>query len=161
VSCLAEVCGDVVVVIAPNAATPSLPPDTRARVARDTTENEGPLAGIHAGLLAVTTTFAVVAAGDMPHLQRPVLLKMLDVAGATSTDAVALDDAGDVRPLPLVVRAEPAARVADALLHSERRSVRDLLDALRVSFVEESTWRALDPSRRTLFDIDEPEDLST
>jgi molybdopterin-guanine dinucleotide biosynthesis protein A len=151
----------VVVVIATRAATPSLPPDTRVRVARDTTEGEGPLAGIHAGLLAVTTTFAVVAAGDMPHLQRAVLIKMLDLADATSADAVALDDAGDVRPLPLVVRAEPAAQMADALLHSERRSVRDLLDALRVTFVAESTWRALDPSRRTLFDIDEPEDLST
>ncbi|MGH2589524.1 MAG: molybdenum cofactor guanylyltransferase, partial [Actinomycetota bacterium] len=74
---LAEVCGDVVVVVAPDAVDPALPVGVPVRVARDATEGEGPLAGVYAGLLAVTTDVALVAGGDMPDLQTPVLLEML------------------------------------------------------------------------------------
>jgi len=45
------------------------------------------------------------------------------------------------------------------LLDSGRRRLRDLFDALRVAIVDEKTWHALDPGRRTLFDVDEPADL--
>jgi hypothetical protein len=45
------------------------------------------------------------------------------------------------------------------LLDSGRRRLRDLLDALRVAIVDEATWHALDPERRTLFDVDEAADL--
>jgi molybdopterin-guanine dinucleotide biosynthesis protein A len=157
---LTEVSGDVVVVIAPNAPTPSLPRRARVRFARDATEGEGPLAGVYAGLRAVTTTFAIVAGGDMPDLQPQVLKNMLTVAEATPANAVALSDGGDVRALPFVVRAERAVDVAGRLLDSGERSVRSLLDELQVTAVEESTWHASDPARRTLFDVDEPGDLS-
>jgi molybdopterin-guanine dinucleotide biosynthesis protein A len=157
---LAEVCGDVVVVVPPDAADPSLPVGAPVRVARDPTEGEGPLAGVYAGLLAVTTEVALVAGGDMPDLQTPVLLEMLRVAGEARVDAVALQEGDRARPLPCVVRAERAVDVAHSLLHSGRRSLRDLLDASHVAVIDESTWHALDPSRRTLFDVDEPSDLS-
>jgi hypothetical protein len=48
---------------------------------------------------------------------------------------------------------------AHALLHAEHRALHDLLDALRVAVIDEATWVALDPARRTLFDVDEPSDL--
>jgi molybdenum cofactor guanylyltransferase len=156
---LGEVCDAIVVVIAPDAPAPTVPERERIRIARDATEGQGPLAGVHAGLRDVTTTFAIVAAGDMPDLQPPVLLKMLEFA--TDADAVALADASDLRPLPCVVRVQHARDVAQALLRSDRRSVRVLLDELRVNAIDESTWTALDPARRTLFDVDEPADLST
>jgi molybdopterin-guanine dinucleotide biosynthesis protein A len=157
---LAEVCGDVVVVVPPDAADPSLPVGAPARVARDATEGEGPLAGVYAGLLAVATEVALVAGGDMPDLQTPVLLEMLRVADEARVDGVALQDGDHARPLPCVVVAERAVDVAHTLLHSGRRSLRDLLDALHVAVIDEPTWHALDPSRRTLFDVDEPSDLS-
>ncbi len=47
---VAEVADDVVVVLAPGASGAGLPPGVR--VANDPTEGEGPLAGLHAGLLA-------------------------------------------------------------------------------------------------------------
>ncbi|MGH2637431.1 MAG: hypothetical protein ACRDHU_14965, partial [Actinomycetota bacterium] len=64
-----------------------------------------------------------------------------------------------VRPLPTVVRPQPAAEVAHALLHAGRRRLHDLLDALRVAVIDEPTWRTLDPRGRTLFDVDVPADL--
>jgi molybdenum cofactor guanylyltransferase len=156
---LADVCDDVVVVIAPRAVPPSLPDGRAVRLARDATVGEGPLAGLHAGLLDVTTMFAIAAGGDMPDMQQAVLLRMLDVARTAQADAVALAEDELVRPLPCVVRTERAVDVANALLRSKRRSVRSLLDELYVIPIDGSTWHALDPQRRTLFDVDEPEDL--
>lgn len=157
---LAEVCADVVVVLAPLVPQPALPVGAPVRVARDATEGEGPLAGLRVGLLAVRTDLALVAGGDMPELQTPVLLEMLKVADEAPVDAVTLMDGEGFRPLPFVARVDRAADAAHALLDSGRRSLRGLLDALRVAAIDEATWQALDPGRRTLFDVDEPSDLA-
>ena len=156
---LGEVCSEVIVVLAPDAPEPPMPIGAPARFARDPTEGEGPLAGVHAGLLAVGTEFALVTGGDMPDLQTRVLLEMLQVAGEADVEAVALQDGEGFRPLPSVVRTARAVEVAHALLHDGRRALRDLLDALRLAVIDEPTWLALDPERRTLFDVDEPDDL--
>lgn len=156
---LSEVCEEVVVVTTPGGAEPSLPGDVRVRIARDATEAEGPLAGALAGLLDVRTELTLIAGGDMPDLQPAVLREMLRVAVERSADAVALADGERFRPLPCVVRSEPAVQAAAALLQSGRRRLRDLLDRMHVAVIEEPTWLALDPDRRTLFDVDEPNDL--
>lgn len=156
---LGEVCEMVVVVLAPAVDEPPMPVGVPVWIVRDPTEAEGPLAGLHEGLLAVTTDLALVAGGDMPDLRTPVLLEMLRVAEDAHVDAVALQDGVRFRPLPCVVRAERAVDVAHTLLHTGRRALRDLLDALRVAVIDEQTWQTLDPERRTLFDVDEPGDL--
>lgn len=154
---MAEVCDEVVVVLAPGADPRDLPAGVRA--VHDPTEGGGPLAGAHAGLLAaVRSDLAVVVGGDMPDLQPSVLRLMIERAG--SADAVALQDGGDLRPLPMVVRTWPAAEMAHSLLHAGRRSLRELAQALGASVIEEETWTALDPGRHTLIDVDEPGDLS-
>jgi len=155
----AEVAGSVVVVLAPDAPEPSMPSGVPVRFARDAAEGEGPLAGAYAGLLAAGTELALLVAGDMPELVAPVMLEMLRVAREAPVDAVALQDGDRFRPIPSVVRAGPALDAAHVLLHGGGRRLRDLLDALRVAVVDESTWTALDPGRRTLFDVDEPGDL--
>lgn len=156
---LVEVCGDVVVVIASDGPEPPMPLGVPVRFARDVAEGEGPLAGAYAGLLAVRTQHALLAGGDMPDLQTGVLIEMLRVAAQAPADAVALADDDGFRPLPCVIRVASATDVAHALLHSGRRRLRDLLDALPTAVVDESTWRALDPDGRTLFDVDVPTDL--
>ena len=157
---LAEVCVEVVVVLSPNGEEPGLPVAIPVRIARDEIEDQGPLAGVRAGLAAVRSELVVIAGGDMPDLQLAVLRAMLRIAAKTPADAVALTDGGRLRPLPCVVRREPAVEAAPALLRSGRRRLRDLLDELRVVVVPESTWLALDPGRRTLFDVDVPADLA-
>ena len=156
---LAEVCREVLVVMAPDADGPSLPPAVPARVVRDATRGEGPLSGVLAGLGDVVTDWAVVAGGDMPGLRTSVLLEMLRVAGTSGADAVALQDGDSFRPLPLIVRAAPAREAAHALLHDGQRRLRALPEALRTAVIDEPTWRALDPEGATLRDIDEPGDL--
>ena len=156
---LSEVCAEVVVVIGPDRPEPLVPGGTAVRIARDETEGQGPLAGARAGLAVVRSELALIAGGDMPDLQPHVLRELLRVAVEASAEAVALADGERFRPLPCVVRSEPALEAAAALLRSGRRRLRDLLEELSVAVIDESTWLALDPSRRTLFDVDLPGDL--
>ncbi|HZB78508.1 MAG TPA: hypothetical protein VE522_01505, partial [Actinomycetota bacterium] len=101
----------------------------------------------------------VVAGGDMPDLQSAVLGEMLRAGLETGVVAVSLSDGGKERPLPCVLRSVPAAEAVGALLRAGRRSLRDLLAAVPAVVIDEPTWTALDPERRTLMDIDEPGDL--
>jgi molybdenum cofactor guanylyltransferase len=156
---LGEVCAQIVVVLGPGADEPPMPPGVVVAFARDPTAGEGPLAGLHAGLLAAPSDLALVAAGDMPDLQTRVLLELLQVANDAPVDAVALQDGDRYRPLPCVVRSTAAAEATHALLHAGRRALHDVLDALRVAVIDEATWVELDPARRTLFDVDVPSDL--
>ena len=156
---LAEVCREVVVVLAPDADEPSTPLAVPVRLVRDASAGEGPLAGVLAGLSEVGTDWALVAGGDMPTLQTSVLLEMLTVAGQADVDAVALRDGDRLRPLPLVLRSRPAREAAHALLHAGERRLRALPDALRTAAIDEPTWVGLDPQRATLRDVDEPRDL--
>ncbi len=157
---IAEVCPEVVVVVAHDAPDPELPPGITVRVARDLVEGEGPLAGLLAGLAETRTGLALMAGGDMPELSTAVLREMLRIAAEAGADAVALQEGDRFRPLPAVVRTALAGGEARTLLESGERRLRALLNALRVAVIDEPTWSALDPERRTLRDIDVPGDLS-
>jgi molybdopterin-guanine dinucleotide biosynthesis protein A len=156
---LAELCDEVMIVLAPDAAEPSIPVGSNARFVRDLREGEGPLAGLLRGLEAATTELALVVGGDMPDLSTAVLLEMLSLLGEASVDAVALQDGDRFRPLPSLVRVALARDAARALLQADDRSLRSLLKALRTVVIDEPIWTALDPSRSTLHDIDEPGDM--
>jgi molybdopterin-guanine dinucleotide biosynthesis protein A len=156
---LAEVCREVLVVVAPDAEEPSTPLAVPVRLVRDASEGQGPLAGVLAGLSEVGTDWALVAGGDMPTLQTSVLLEMLRVGARAEVDAVVLQDGDRPRPLPLVLRTRPAREAAHALLHAGERRLRALPDALRTAAIDERTWVGLDPQRATLRDVDEPLDL--
>ena len=156
---LSEVCPEVVVVLGPETPEPDLPTLPGLRLARDRVEGRGPLAGLAAGMADVRTELALVAAGDMPDMSSSVLREMVARAGESGADAVALEHGGAPRPLPLVLRTEPARRAAYVVLEKGERSLMAFLSALRVTSLNESTWGLLDPSGITLRDIDLPEDL--
>jgi molybdopterin-guanine dinucleotide biosynthesis protein A len=149
----------VIVVLAPDASEPSIPAGAKVEFARDAIEDEGPLRGLSAGLGVANAGWVVVVGGDMPDLQPLVLLEMLRAGLETGAIAVSLSDGGRERPLPCVLRSAPAAEAATALLEAGRRSLRELLAAVSTVVIDEPTWTALDPERRTLVDVDEPADL--
>ncbi|MEO8475938.1 MAG: NTP transferase domain-containing protein [Actinomycetota bacterium] len=156
---LAEVVGQMIVVLAPGADRPAMPPGVPVRLVNDATADEGPLAGALAGLRATETEIAVVVGGDMPTLVTDVLREMLRVAIAAAVEAVTLQDGEGFRPLPLVLRVAPATEVAHVLLHDGERRLRALPQGLHTAIVDEATWRTLDPRGATLVDIDVPDDL--
>jgi molybdenum cofactor guanylyltransferase len=159
VSRLLEVCDRVVVVLAPDAEEPPMPAGASVKFARDAIEDEGPLRGLSAGLEVANAGWVVLAGGDMPDLQPAVLLEMLLAGRETGAVAVSLSDGGKEQPLPCVLHSAPAGEAVGALLEAGRRSVRELLAAVTTVVIDEPTWTALDPERRTLIDVDEPGDL--
>jgi molybdopterin-guanine dinucleotide biosynthesis protein A len=158
---VAEVTGDVVVVLAADVPVPVMPPGVPVRFARDARPDQGPLAGAAAGLALIDRDLALLVGGDMPELSTQVVLEMLRVAAGAPVDAVALQDGEAFRPLPVVVGVAAGHATAHELLHRGERSLRRWLQAMRVAVVDEATWMALDPRRRTLRDVDTPDDLQT
>ena len=88
-----------------------------------------------------------------------VLTELLRCARETGAVAVALADAGDARPLPCALEVARALTTAERLLASDQLRLRDLLAEVRTVAIDEPSWTAFDPERRTLFDVDEPSDL--
>ncbi len=156
---LAHLGNEVVVVLAIDAAELPLPDDVSTRVVRDAVVDEGPLAGVVAGLAQVHTSTALIAAGDMPELQVPVLRTMLRTLNEPEVQAVWLQDGDRPRPFPLAVRTASAAAAARLLLEAGERRLRALPTALGARVLDEPVWTAFDPDRLTMRDVDEPGDL--
>jgi molybdopterin-guanine dinucleotide biosynthesis protein A len=155
---VADVSDDVIVVLAPSSVDRDLP--SGVRITHDSSEGEGPLAGLHAGLLAaVRSDIALVVAGDMPDVAAAVLRELRSSIEAGGADAVALDTGRGPSPVPIALRTWPAAEAVHSLLHAGRRRLADVLEVLSTTTIAEETWTQLDPERRSLFDVDEPADL--
>ena len=164
VAALESVASDLVVVVAPGARRPDDLP-ARTVVVHDPELDGGPLLGLAAGLEATGDELVIVIGGDMPALE-PAVLRLLvaTVSGDPLVDAARLEvepsAAGPVAVLPCVVRLEPARRACrDAVAGGDRR-LRACLERLTTAIVPAVEWRALDPSGRTLLDIDRPADLA-
>lgn len=144
-------------------AAPGTVPALRAGVTlvHDPVAFEGPLVGLLAGLGAAREPVALVVGGDMPTLVGAVLEAMLvelDAPGAF--EAVVLEHDGRARPLPMVLRREPALAAADRLIGAGERRLRALGETLVTRVLPETIWRAVDPDGLTLRDIDTPADLA-
>jgi molybdopterin-guanine dinucleotide biosynthesis protein A len=157
IAAVAPVASEVLVVAGPGAA-----PDVPAwvRLVHDEKPFEGPLAGCLAGLLAVRESLVIVVGGDMPELRPEVLAGLIRALEVSAVDASALEHLGRARPLPMALRTGSGTEVARRLLADRERRLGALLERLTVRVIPEVEWRPLDPSARTVFDIDEPDDLA-
>ncbi|HXG26744.1 MAG TPA: NTP transferase domain-containing protein [Candidatus Binatia bacterium] len=141
--------------------------ETPVALFRDPDPDAGPLAALDNVLGHAILTpghLAIVVGGDMPLLVPSVLVRMLDVLDVDPTvDAVILAAPGDRSPrrqvLPLAVRIGPAAEAARAAVEAGDRSLRALVDRLSTVELPAASWLPLDPSARTLTDVDTPTDL--
>jgi molybdopterin-guanine dinucleotide biosynthesis protein A len=162
VGAASAVTGELVVVIAPGADRPLGLPANVVFV-HDPAPFEGPLTGLAAGLEAVSGEIVLVVGGDMPALEASVLrLLVAAVEGDAAVDAarLAVRDATRSSVLPCVVRRKAARRACGEALASGDRRLRGALERLSTTVVPAVEWRALDPSGRTLLDIDRPADLA-
>ena len=159
VDAVAVVAPRIVVVLAPDADPP--PPsalDDRLDIVHDKVPFLGPLAGLAAGLDAVRTSIALVAAGDMPRMVPAVLQRLASTVGA-NRHAVNLEVPRRMQSLPMAISVDVARVAVAALLRGEERSLRALLRDLSASSIPAPVWLSLDPAGDTVLDIDRPADL--
>ncbi len=146
---------EIVVVVAPDGAL-ALP--DHVILVRDPIAFEGPLAGLLAGLRASNEPVVLVIGGDMPSVVGAVVDSMVE-ALVPSADAVVLEHDGRARPLPMLLRRDPALAAATRIYATGERRLRAITEHLATHVIPEPTWRLLDPDGLTLHDIDTPADL--
>jgi molybdopterin-guanine dinucleotide biosynthesis protein A len=134
------------------------------RTVADTIVDAGPLAGIAAGFAAATTPWVLIVAGDMPYLTGAVVdlvLARLDDAHS-AYDGVGIEIGGLPQPLFCALRVAAARPALERLLASGQRKASRLLtdSGLAMRWLAEPDVRAVDPSLRSLANLNEPADLS-
>jgi molybdopterin-guanine dinucleotide biosynthesis protein A len=115
----------------------------------------GPLAGIHAGLLAAGHDLAWVVACDLPDVQ-PALLGLLRAAALGYEVVVPLVD-GEPQGVCALYQRSLAGRIED-MLRAGDRSVRSLLAQSKVRYLAEAEVRTLDPELRSFRNLNTPAD---
>jgi molybdopterin-guanine dinucleotide biosynthesis protein A len=131
-------------------------------VTSDRYPGRGPLAGIHAGLIAAREPYAFVVACDMPTLDPEVIRFLVDRIGpdpATGPDAVVPCWEGDVEPLHAVYAVRSAAGIESCLRNGEH-SVREFLQRVRVDYVPESILAGLPGAARSFTNVNTPAELA-
>ena len=151
-----EVAAECVVVLAPEQPVPEL--DPRARVVRDPTPHEGPIAALAHAIHEVCAPWVLVLATDHPRLSASVLTRLAALADG---DGAAFEG----EPFVAVYRTEALRSVAQDLVREGERRARTLLERIRVRQVRAADLLAdpdvarEDPSLESLVDVDTPEDL--
>jgi molybdopterin-guanine dinucleotide biosynthesis protein A len=123
-SVLAQVVDEIVVVTSEALDPPPLP---RARVVRDERPDQGPLAGVAAGLAQLEADIAFAIGTDVPFLTPAFARHVLAAATADRAAAPVVD--GFVQPLGAAYPKRGAALAVELLARGRRRPL-DLLDAL-------------------------------
>ena len=128
-----------------------------ARVVADYDPPCGPLGGMAAGLQAIQHELAVVTACDMPFLSVPLLSWLIDQA--PDYDAVVPRTGAEFEPLHAVYRRTCLDPIGQCLAQGDRRVI-SFFARVRLRVIEEAAWRALDPTGRSLVNLNTPADLS-
>ncbi|HLB00737.1 MAG TPA: molybdenum cofactor guanylyltransferase [Bacteroidota bacterium] len=130
---LARTLGRVVDGVVISAGEPGKYEDTGIPVIPDVRRNCGPLGGIHAALLGITTARALVVACDFPLVSAEECARIL--AADPGADVVIGRCAGRLQPL-FAVYSKTTLPVMERRLDEGRYSVRGCLDELNVAIVE-------------------------
>lgn len=126
-----------------------------ARALADECADSGPVAGLVTGLRAARFPLCVAVACDLPFLDARVLRAMLDLA--SGFDAVVPLSDGHPQPLHAVY-GHDVLSIADKYFSGGGRSLRGLLGNLHVRWVPEEEMTRIDPSGRSLTNVNTPEE---
>ncbi|WP_426756014.1 molybdenum cofactor guanylyltransferase [Myxococcus sp. Y35] len=126
------------------------------RTVADVVPGKGAPGGVHAALVAARTPWVMAVACDMPFIAPEVPGVLLDGADE-DVDAVCFEVGGRLEPLLAVYRSALASAWGEAL--AVNPSMRELLSRVRTRLLPEDVLRAVDPTLRSLANVNTPEDL--
>ncbi len=145
-----------IVIATAHGETISFTSTVRTKIVADIFPEKGPLSGIHAGLIASSSSQAIVVGCDMPFLNTNLLLHMAQVLGDYD---IVLPRIGQlVEPLCAVYSKNCVAPVQELLEHDERR-ITKLFNMVKVKYIEEGEIDRFDPERVSFFNINSRNDL--
>ncbi len=151
VSNLAVLSDDLILV----SSTPELYAGLPVQHTSDHYLGAGPLAGLHAGLLAATHPWAFVAACDMPLIDHRLVRYMLLVS--ESYQAVAPRVRQSIEPLHALYHRSCLPAI-EARLEQEQRRVISFYPDVRVRYVDQREITIFDREGRSFANANTPED---
>lgn len=128
--------------------------DQDAVTVQDAVEDQGPLAGIAAGLAASRTELNLVVACDMPLIHPEVLQRLATMIG--DHDVCVAEADGHASVLCGVYRSR-VAHAAQTLFDAGERRVMRLVDQVQTKRVDAALFRDIDPDLNTFKSCDTPE----
>ena len=126
------------------------------RLVTDVFSDVGPLGGIHAGLLAAQGRYGVVVGCDMPFLNQELLEYMIEMRAGY--DIVIPRMAGLLEPLHAVY-SKDCTSIIERHVQQGRMGVHELLQAMRVRYVEEEEVDRFDPKHMSFFNVNSDVDM--
>ena len=124
-------------------------------ILRDAYPGQGPLSGI-ATALAAADGWVMLLACDMPLLD-PAVLAFLLAQADDGWDAVVPHVDGRFQTMHALYHRRCLPAVEAAMARGDRRAVA-FYDAVRVRTVDEATYTRVDPARRSLANVNTPEE---
>ncbi|MFC1981608.1 molybdenum cofactor guanylyltransferase, partial [Chloroflexota bacterium] len=156
ISCVSLICTDISIVITQERVIPKFTSHLNTRILTDTYPGKGPLAGIHAGLIASNSLYNLVVASDMPFLNQDLLRYMIELA--TEFDMVVPLVDNLVEPLHAIYSKNCLVPIED-MLKQDNLSVYQLLNSVKVRYVETGEIERFDPEHLSFFNINTKADL--
>ena len=128
----------------------------RARIVKDVHIGQGPMGGLHAGLLAASNDYSLVVACDMPFLNYDLLCYMIGLRHGY--DLIVPRVSGMPEPLHAVY-SKSCLPAIERRLSEGRPMVYSLLEGVRVRFVEQEEVEKFDPRHLSFFNINSTADI--
>lgn len=96
----------------------------------------GPLGGIHSAIKASSKESVFVFAGDMPYLNKEIILNQIECFSSCSADVLIPRVNDYVEPLHAIYRNSILGTLDDYLSHNKRSAVRDFLGKVNVNYLD-------------------------
>jgi len=152
-------CCTEVVVVARDPAQASLYAnldDPSVRLICDSVPGGGPLIGLSSGLSAIKTPAAFVVAVDMPFIE-PAMLSHLHALYRDDTLLIPL--VGGIPQVMLAIYPRSILPIIREHIEQGQRSLRCLLEAAPVQYIEEAQLRQADPQLRSFVGVNTPQEM--
>jgi molybdenum cofactor guanylyltransferase len=96
----------------------------------------GPLGGIHAAMKASSNDSVFVFAGDMPFLNRDIIIKLVDTYKKSDCNALIPVIEENIEPLHSIYRISLAENLESYLMSNQSLAVRDYIKTLNVRYLK-------------------------
>lgn len=152
---LAVLSREIIIATAHGEAIPYVS-DAKIKTVADIYPEKGPLAGIYSGLIASSSSQAIVVGCDTPFLSVGFLEYMTRIS--STFDAVVPRIENEVEPLCAVYSKTCLAHIQELLEQNDLRIDR-LFGVVKVRYVEEDEINSFDPEHLSFFNVNNQADL--
>jgi molybdopterin-guanine dinucleotide biosynthesis protein A len=118
--------------------------------------NAGPLGGIHAALKSSSGEAIFVFAGDMPFLNKEIILDQINEFDPEKHDILIPKVGKYIEPLHAIYRTSVLNKLEEFMAKSKSRSVRDFLSEMNVGFLQ---IKESEESKKAFTNINSPSDI--